>query len=288
MDQLLVVVLNGLTLAALYFIVASGLTLIFGLMRIVNLAHGGLYLLGGYITWRLVEGLENYWLAVALTAVTIGVVGTAMYLVVIRPIEGHELRIVLATLGVAVVAGDQMLAYFGGMPTRIRLPGDLRVAVEIPVAGVSYPGFRLLVIGAAVLVGMGLWFFLTRTRLGLTVRAGIEDKEMVETTGVNVRRHFAGVFFIGSVLAGLSGALGGGVFALSPGVDMDFLLYSLVVIIVGGMGSVAGAALGALLVGLTSSLALFYVPSLAAILVFMLMVVMIIIRPQGILRGAEV
>jgi branched-chain amino acid transport system permease protein len=286
MRQVLTIGLNGLTLAALYFLVASGLTLIFGMMRIVNLAHGAFYLLGGYLGFEVLRATDNWIVALLGAAVALGFVGVVMYEIFLRRIEKEDMRVALVTIGLSLVFADLMLQRWGGVAYSLRAPEWLRGAFDFRVAGLVYPLGRLATLVLAILVGLGLWLLITRTRMGMIIRAGVDDREMVSATGINVRLVFAFIFFLGSALAGLGGAVGGTTFSLSPGTDIEYLLYSLIVVIVGGMGSITGVALGAILVGLVSQFALGYIPVWASILVFGLMIAVLAVRPQGILGRA--
>lgn len=285
MTQATITFLNGLTLAALYFLVASGLTLIFGMMRIVNLAHGAFYLLGGYIGWTVLSQVGSWAIALVGAAIALGVVGLLMYEVLLRRIEKEDMRVALVTIGVSLILADLMLMFYGGTAYTLRLPDFLRGAFDLGI--VSYPRGRLFTLVLAIAVGLALWALISKTRFGMIIRAGVDDREMVSATGINVRVVFASVFFLGSALAGLGGAVGGSTFSLSPTTDIEYLLYSLVVVIVGGMGSIAGVAIGALLVGMVSQFALGYIPAWASILTFALMIIVLAIRPQGILGRAE-
>ncbi len=286
MDQILLIALNGLTLAGVYFLVASGLTLIFGLMRVITMAHGTSYLLGGYIGYVVARATGNWFLGLIGAAIAIGVLGLFIHQVLIRRFQDDDLRVALITLGVSIIGTDLMLAVFGGTATQVPVPPDLQVAsVSIPLIG-SYPVLRLLVLLVAVIVGVGLSLFITRTRFGAVVRAGVDDSQMTAATGVNVRVVFAIIFVLGSALAAIAGVVGGTLFPLLPGQDGVYLLYSLVVVIVGGMGSIPGAAIGAVLVGVVSQFSLVYAPTYSLVFTFALMVVVLAIRPQGILGRA--
>jgi len=285
-DQILLIALNGLTLAGVYFLVASGLTLIFGLMRVITMAHGTSYLLGGYIGYVVARATGNWFLGLIGAAIAIGVLGLFIHQVLIRRFQDDDLRVALITLGVSIIGTDLMLAVFGGTATQVPVPPDLQVAsVSIPLIG-SYPVLRLLVLLVAVIVGVGLSLFITRTRFGAVVRAGVDDSQMTAATGVNVRVVFAIIFVLGSALAAIAGVVGGTLFPLLPGQDGVYLLYSLVVVIVGGMGSIPGAAIGAVLVGVVSQFSLVYAPTYSLVFTFALMVVVLAIRPQGILGRA--
>ena len=282
MDQFLLVTLNGLTLAAVYFLVASGLTLIFGLMRVITMAHGTSYLLGGYLGYVIVRETGNWFLGAFGAAVLVGVLGLLIHQLLIRRFQDDDMRVALITLGVSLIGTDLMLATFGGTATQVAIPRDFQIGLDLPLVG-QYPLVRLLILAIAVAVGLGLTLLINKTRFGAIVRAGVDDSQMTSATGVNVRVVFGLIFLLGSALAGFAGVVGGTLFPLLPGQDGSYLLFSLIVVIVGGMGSVPGAAIGAILVGLVSQFALVYVPTYSFVLTFALMVVVLAVRPQGIL-----
>jgi len=290
-------VFNGVTVAGLYFLVASGFTLVFGLMRNVNLAHGSLYLLGAYIGYTFANW-TGYWLIGILAGmVSMAVVGVAMQYFVFRRLEGDDLRQTLVTIGISIVAADLMLAVWGGNTYQFTIPDWLDGAVTTPiitavkasgeVVYMKYPFYRLMVLVAAVVIGVGLWLVLNRTKIGMMIRAGVDDRAMLSASGVNVQLVFAAVFAIGAGLAGFAGVVGGSVLSVAPGEDVRYLLASLVVVIVGGMGSVSGAAVGALLVGLAEQIGLVYFPTYGVVLTFVIMVVVLAIRPQGLMGAAR-
>jgi branched-chain amino acid transport system permease protein len=283
--QFVVVTLNGLSLAALYFISASGFTLIFGLMRVVNMAHGALYLLGGYLALDFIDHGMSWWLAAVLSALATGAVGLVMQQLFLSWNQGQDLRQALITIAVALILADQMIVHFGGEPKQILPPSALSGSVGIGVYHLQYPWIRIFIMGAAVAVGLLLWAAIKRTRFGMIIRAGVDDRAMTSAVGVNVQLIFAGAFFMGALLAGLGGVLGGTVLSLAPGEDDKFLLSSLVVVIVGGLGSLPGAALGALALGLIEQLSAVYLPSdytnYSILLTFILLVVVLAVRPAG-------
>jgi branched-chain amino acid transport system permease protein len=296
----LITILNGLTAAALYFVVASGFTLVFGLMRVVNMAHGSLFLLGGYIALRLQRnsvgggaafGLTSdqvnfmQWLLPLLIAtVIIGVIGVAMQQVLLRWNQGQDLRQALITIAVSIILADQMLARFGGIAQDIAWPGVLDKSVPLGL-GIQYPLTRLIIGGIGIAVGLGLWLWLKQTRTGMVVRAGVDDRAMVSALGVNIQLTFGIAFLVGSALAGLGGVVGGSFASLAPGVDGNWLLNSLIVVIIGGMGSLGGAAIGAILLGLVTNLAAAYLPAdytfYSIIFTFVLLAVVLAVRPLG-------
>ncbi|MEM1383206.1 MAG: branched-chain amino acid ABC transporter permease [Pseudomonadota bacterium] len=288
---------NGITLGALYFLVASGFTLIFGLMRNVNLAHGSLYLFGGYLGYEIAEGTGYWLLAFPITFLIVAALGVLLQIVVFRRMEGQDLRQTLVTIGISIVLADLMLWIWGGDFYQVLPPEWLSGPVEtFFVTGVKrrtaeliylkYPLVRLAILAAAIVIGVGMWLLLNRTRIGMLIRAGVDDREMLTATGVNIQLVFVGVFAFGAGLAGVAGVVGGTFQSMAPGEDTRFLLASLVVVIVGGMGSIPGAALGALLIGLAEQFGSVYMPTYAVVLTFLIMVLVLAFRPQGILGQA--
>ncbi len=287
---------NGITLGGLYFLVASGFTLIFGLMRNVNLAHGTLYLLGGYVGFFTASLTGSWLLAFPVAFVLVGICGILLQLLVFRRMEGQDLRQTLVTIGLSIVIADLMLWGFGGDFYNINPPEWLSGPVETflvttvkrdgtPVF-LKYPMVRLVIFAAAVVVGVAMWLALNRTRIGMMIRAGVDDREMLSATGTRIQVVFVGVFAFGAGLAGIAGVVGGTFQSLAPGEDTRFLLASLVVVIVGGMGSIPGAALGALLIGLAEQFGSVYFPTYAVVLTFLIMAVVLAFRPQGLLGKA--
>lgn len=285
--------LNGLTLGGLYFLVASGFTLIFGLMRNVNLAHGSMYLLGAYIGYEVAEASGSWFLGLAVAFVAIALSGVLMQTLVFRRMEGDDLRQTLVTIAISIIAADVMLAIWTGTTYQFAPPEWLFGAAELPVVSavkssgdpvfIKYPVYRLAVLGVAVAVGIALWTFLNRTTIGMMIRAGVNDREMLSASGVNVQLVFALVFGIGAGLAGFAGVIGGTALSIAPGEDIRYLLASLIVVIVGGLGSVTGAAIGALLIGLAEQFGLAYFPTYGVVLTFLIMVVVLAVRPQGLM-----
>ena len=277
--------LNGLTLASLYFLVASGFTLVFGLMRNVNLAHGSLYLLGAYVGWVVGDQTGSWVLAVAAGFLSAAVVGLLMQVLIFRHMEGQDLRQTLVTIGLSIVFADLMLWYFGGEIYTFDPPAWIYGSTVLPVVE-KFPTYRIAVLLAAIVIGIGLWTFLARTRVGMMIRAGVDDRAMLAASGVNVQLVFAVTFAIGAGLAGLAGVVGGTALSISPGEDTRYLLASLVVVIVGGMGSVVGASIGALLIGLAEQFGLAYAPTYSVVFTFVIMVVALAFRPRGIMGRA--
>lgn len=277
--------LNSLALASLYFLVASGFTLVFGLMRNVNLAHGSLYLVGAYVGWVVGERTGSWVLAVVAGFATGALIGLLMQLIVFRHMQGRDLQQTLVTIGLSIVMADLLLWAFGGEIYTFEPPAWMYGSTELPLVE-RFPTYRIAVFLMAVVIGLALWWFLARTRVGMMIRAGVDDRGMLAASGVNVQRLFATTFAIGAGLAGLAGVVGGSALSISPGEDTRYLLASLVVVIVGGMGSVGGAAIGALLIGTAEQFGLAYAPTYSVVFTFVIMVLVLAFRPRGILGKA--
>ncbi len=301
-----ITLLNGVTAAALYFVVASGFTLIFGLMRVVNMAHGAFFLFGGYIALKLqrnmVGGASDFGLSSAQVsfaqwfvpllagAAVVAGVGLLMQQLFLRWNQGQELRQALITIAISIILADQMLAHYGGIAQDISWPRTFDKFVNLHVSGVQYTLTRLVILGIGIVIGVALWLWLKKTRTGMVIRAGVDDREMVSALGVNIQLTFAIAFAVGAALAGMGGAVGGSFASLAPGVDANWLLNSLVVVIIGGMGSLGGAAIGALLLGLTTNFAAAYLPAdytyYSIIFTFVLLAIVLAVRPLGLFGRA--
>lgn len=273
--------LNGLSFGAVLFFLASGFTLIFGLMRITNLAHGGFYLVGAYIGIMMVGITGNFVIAVFVAAIAIMFLGLITERLLLRPIRGLTQPEVLLTIGLTFVLGDLSLAIWGGDPMPVPVPAVLGGPLRI--GDFAYPRYRLFVLACAIVVGAVLFFVDRKTRIGAMVRAGVDDRETVAALGINIKAVFTGVFMFGAFLAGFAGVIGGGFLSVLPGQDFEILLFALVVVILGGLGSLPGAVLGAAAVGLIDSFAKAMVPELAFFTIFAPMAIVLVIRPQGLL-----
>lgn len=271
--------LNGLTFAGLLFLLGSGFSLIFGLMRIVNLAHGGTYLAGGYVGYTVIQATHNFLLGLAAGAVAMAVLGVLLERGLLVHVRGLPMAELLLTLGVAYVIGDMSLATWGGDPLAIRLPGVLNASSRL--GPFVYPNNRLFILGVAAVIAVLLYGLMRRTRLGAIIRAGVDDREMVSALGINIARVFTAVFVLGAFLAGLAGVLGGSLLSLYPGGDSEILTFALVVVVVGGLGTLEGAMVGSLIVGLLVNYGNAYFPELAYFSLFAPMVVILLVRPQG-------
>jgi branched-chain amino acid transport system permease protein len=286
MKLLLSVTLNAITVASLYFLVASGFSLIFGLLRSVNMAHGALYLLGAYAGYEIAAKTGSWVIGLVGASVFVALVGIVLHQTLIKRLTGDELRQALVTIGFSIVLGDLMLVRYGGATVQYEPPEIIFGSTPFPIIG-AYPTIRLVVIAVAVVVGIALWALIQKTRIGMAIRAGVDDAPILSAMGFNVSRYLLLVFALGAGLAGLAGVIGGSALSVSPGEDSRFLLSSLVVVIVGGMGSLPGAALGAALIGFTEQFGMAFFPNYAILLTFMLMVVVLAFRPQGLLGRAQ-
>jgi branched-chain amino acid transport system permease protein len=276
---------NGLSLAALLFLLASGFTLSFGLMRVVNMAHGAYYLLGGYIGLAVANASGSFTLAILAGGTAIALLGLAIDRFLIRRTGENHLAQVLLTVGIAFVMGDVALAIWGGDNLKVPVPPFLRGAVELP-GEMYYPAYRFALIVFGAVVGAVLWLLYRRTQLGAVVRAGVDDREMVGATGINIDRLFILVSALASFLAGMAGVVGGAFLTLYPGAEWEILVFALVVVIVGGLGSLEGAMVGALIVGLLDAYGRWLLPEFSYFVLFGPMALLLLFRPTG-LFGQE-
>ncbi len=287
MTLFFVVTLNGLTLAALYFLAASGFSLIFGLMRTVNMAHGALLLLGGYVGWSVADATGLWALGVLAGGLAAALAGAMVQIGVLGWMQGDELRQTLASIAISIILADLMLWIWGGNTYQVRTPDWLSGGVRLEMLGIGYAKVRISLMIFALVVGVALWLFIQKTRIGAVIRAGVDDQQMLRALGYPINKIFILVFAMGGMLAGMAGVIAGSALSIAPGTDLQFLLSSLVVVIVGGMGSVGGAALGALLIGLAEQYGLAYAPTYAAVVTFVIMVFVLAVRPQGLLGRSE-
>jgi branched-chain amino acid transport system permease protein len=312
-------VLDGVTFAGLLFIVASGFSLIFGLMRVVNMAHGSFYLLGGYVAYEIQQRMTGSGFALQSTEVStfewvlplivamgcIALFGLAVQQLLLRWNQGQDLRQALITIAVSVIVADQVIAHFprevpagtqrfGGNAVSLTWPGWTNQFVDLHVAGVSYSLARLSMLGLGIGVAVALWLWLHRTKTGMVIRAGVDDRQMTSALGINIQVTFAIAFLVGSALAAFGAVVGGSQASIAQGQDGQWLLFSLVVVIIGGMGSLAGAAVGSILYGLVFSFAVAYLPTTgnqcctqySVVLTFILMALVLAFRPQGLFGRA--
>jgi branched-chain amino acid transport system permease protein len=281
-SEFLAQTLNGLTLAGVIFLVSSGFTLIFGIMRVTNLSHGAVYLMGGYIGYSVIAATHSFFYGLIAGALAMGAFGLVLERTLITWLGRSEMSELLATLGLIYVLDDVSLAIWGGTPLTINLPGFLGRSSDLPGAGV-YPNGRLLILAVSAVIAVGLYYLLRRSRVGAIVRAGVDDREMVGALGINVRLVFTLVFTLGTLLAGFAGVLGGTVLGLYTGGDSDILLFALAVVIVGGLGSYEGAILGSVIIGLVDNYGTAYFPAVAYSVLFIPVILVLLVKPQGLL-----
>jgi branched-chain amino acid transport system permease protein len=281
---LTVQVVTGLTNAMFLFLIASGLTLIFGVTRIVNFAHGSFYMLSSYITYSLMAALgpweARFWVSLILAPAAVAMVGYIIERLLLRRIYGSpELFQLLLTFGLVLIFGDLVKAVWGTDNKSVPVPEQ--VSGSFTLLGQQFPHYYLLVLALGPVVTLGLWWVFYRTRWGMLIRAATEDREMVAALGVDQGRLFTGVFVFGSWLAGLGGALAAPVMAISPGMDTAVIVEAFVVVVVGGMGSFSGALLAAILIGILKAVGIMIVPGISIVLIFAFMAVVLILKPWG-------
>ena len=277
--------LNSLALGGLLFLLAAGFSLIFGLMRIANLTHGAYYMLGAYIGVSILKVIPNLWVAALLGGLVVAVLGGLVERFILRKLAGNELGQVLVTLGFAYIIADFCLVMWGGDPIPVPTPESLESPIEI--AGFMFPAYRLAVVVIALAAGVGLYLLMERTRLGAMIRAGVDDMQMARAVGIPVSRLFTIVFCLGSALAGAGGILGGPIMSAYPGLDFDMLPLALIVVILGGVGSLIGAFVGSFIIGFVYTFGIALFPQFAYVILFLPMIVVIAFRPRG-LFGRQV
>ncbi|HEY6001985.1 MAG TPA: branched-chain amino acid ABC transporter permease [Anaeromyxobacter sp.] len=271
--------LNSLALGGLFFLLAAGFSLIFGLMRIVNLSHGALFMLGAYVGLSVLRAGGGFALAVLAGGAAVMVLGGLVERLLLRRLSGRPLSQVLVTLGIAFIVADFCLLVWTGDPIPLPIPPLLRGSVRI--GEVAFPLYRMAVAAIAIAMAAGLWLAVERTRLGAMIRAGVDDMQMARGLGIPVSRLFTGVFCLGAALAGMGGVLGGPMLSVYPGLDTDMLPLALVVVILGGVGSLPGAIVGSFVVGFVYTFGLALLPNLAYVVLFLPMVVVLALRPRG-------
>lgn len=277
--KFILLILNGLTQASILFVLGSGLTLAFGLMRVINLSHGAFYLLGGYIGYSVVMATGNWFLALIAGGLSIALVGFIFERLMLSRVRGSDLPETLLTVAFSMVIADQTLVYFPKIPVTLDIPSYLSPPVML--LGITYPGFRFIMMGVSVVIALLLWWIIYKTKLGAAVRAGVDDRETVSALGVNITVIYSSVFVFSAFLGGIAGVLGGSYLQLSPGSDAMILTLSLVVVILGGLGSLKGAVVSSLILGQIMSFGLAYAPQYSYFLIFIPLAIVLSMRPQG-------
>ena len=278
--------LNGLSFGALLFILAAGLSLVFGMMDVVNLAHGAFYMLGAYVALTVVQRTGSFWLALVAAPAALGLLGVVMEPLLLRRLRGRHLDQVLLTIGVALVIVDQIGLVWGREVRSLPFPPGLDRSVAI--LGSVYPVYRIFVIAFGVVLAAAISVVYRRTRLGMLIRAGVQDAEMLGALGVDIDRLFAITFAVGAALAGLAGVIAAPVFGMQPGMDTDGLLYSLIVVVVGGLGTLGGAVAGSVLVGPIDTFGKVLFQDFALALIFAIVAVVLLLKPTGLLARIRI
>jgi branched-chain amino acid transport system permease protein len=279
MSLWLLLAVNSVTLGGLLFLLSAGFSLIFGLMRIPNLTHGSFFMLGAYLAVTLIRAGLDFWTAALLSGLLVAVFGGLVERLILRRLAGEELAQVLVTLGLSFMVADVCLMVWTGDPIQVETPRLLRGTTS--VLGVGFPTYRLAVGLIAALLAVGLWALLDRTRLGAMIRAGVDDPAMARVVGIRVSRLFTIVFCLGAWLAGFAGVIGGPILSVYPGLDQEMLPLALVVVILGGSGSLIGSLVGSLVVGFLYNFGQAMFPELAYVVLFLPMLLVLVVRPQG-------
>ena len=278
---------NSVTFGGLLFLLSAGFSLIFGLMRIPNLTHGSMFMAGAYLGATLLAGdlglPLNFWLAAVVAALAVAAVSALMERFLLRRLAGQQLAQVLVTLGVSLMVADLCLLIWGGDPISVTNPAGLGGFVRIGAA--ALPLYRMAVIAIAVVFAVALWLMLERTRLGAMIRAGVDDPDMARVVGIRVSRLFTIVFALGAGLAAFAGMIGGPILSVYPGLDQDMLPLALVVVILGGTGSLLGSFVGSIIIGFIYNFGQALLPELAYFVLFLPMVLVLVLRPQGLFGG---
>jgi len=274
--------LNGLQFGVMLFLIAAGFTLVFGIMNLVNLAHGSFYMLGAYLFATVLQHVTSFWLSVAIAVFATGFAGALLEKVALKPLYKRPyLDQVLATLGLILFFNELTRVIWGSQPLNVTLSGTLNSSVSVGL-GISYPVIRLVILAMGVLVALGLYLGITRTRTGMLIRAGASNRVFIGALGVNVNKVFSWAFSVGAALAGLAGALASPILAVEAGMGESILIFALIVVVIGGIGSFRGAFAAALLVGLIDTFGRLLLPPLFGdIAVYILMAVVLFWRPQG-------
>ncbi|MFC7157590.1 branched-chain amino acid ABC transporter permease [Halomarina halobia] len=279
--------LNGIAIGMLLLLVASGLSLIFGLMGVVNFAHGSLYMFGAYFGLVLFDRTGIFVVALLVAPFFVAGIGVLMEYLTLRPLYGRDpLYQILLTFGIALILDEIVILVWG--PNALNFAAPSWVTGVFNVAGAALPVYRVFVICLGAVIAVGLYLFLQRTRYGLVVRAGTANRTMVEANGINVKRAFTIMFAVGAGMAAVGGVVAGPMLSVYPAMGLDMVIEAFIVVVIGGLGSFRGSVVGALLAGLAQAYGSFYVPTLSSIIIFTLMIVVLLVRPSGLFGDPEV
>jgi branched-subunit amino acid ABC-type transport system permease component len=280
-----IIVLNALSRSMILFLIAAGLTIVFGLMGVVNFAHGAFYALGAFVGLTVVGVTGNFWLALLLAPLGVAVVGMALEYLTFRPLYDQEpIYQVLLTFGLIIVLEEIIRIIWSQGARNVSTPAVISGATD--VLGFSYPAYRLFAIAIGVVVAVGLYLLIERTRIGIIIRAGTMDSDMVEAMGINIGLVFTVMFGFGVAIAAIGGIVNGGMTSVSPGMGMDVIILAFIVVVIGGVGSLTGSIAGSLVVGFTETIGGYYADQFVSVILFGLMIVVLLVRPTG-LFGIE-
>ena len=275
-------ILNSLQFSMLLFLLAIGLSVVFGLMDYLNLSHGTIYMFAAYMAFSITQLTGSFWAALVLAPCVAAAVGVGLYFLLLKRAErGGHLTQVLLTVGVIYMGTDLIRIAYGDLPKGVPQPDVLNGAVDL--FGILYPAYRLFIIALGLVVMIALYFALERTRLGALVRAGVDDRATAETLGIDIAKVFALVFGIGTYLAGVAGVVAAPVFSVYPGMDVSIIILVLIVVVVGGLGSLKGVIVGSLLIGFADTFGKILLPQFAMMMIYLVMALVLIFRPSGLL-----
>ena len=285
LSQVLLQLLNSISYGLLLFLLAAGLSLIFGLMGVINLAHGSYYMLGAYIGITLMRSTDSLILALIVAAAIVGLIGTLIELLFIRKVYNRVLDQVLLTFGCAYIFMDVTRWLWGGAPLSFPKPQFLEGSISI--LGQAFPIYRFVIILWGLILALVLYLCLEKTSIGVIIKAGVDDKEMVTGMGINIKLYFTGIFTFGAFLAAMGGVLGGPIVGAYIGLDFDILILALAVVVVGGLGTLKGAFLGSMLIGFIENFGNTFFPSFAIMTIYIVMALILIIKPTGLFGKDE-
>jgi branched-chain amino acid transport system permease protein len=285
MNLWLILAVNSIALGGLLFLLSAGFSLIFGLMRIPNLMHGSFFMLGAYFGVTLLSLGMNFWLAALISAVAMALIGGVIERLLLRRLAGQELAQVILTLGLSFIVADICLMIWTGDPWQPATPPHLRGAVQ--VAGMYFPIFRLAIVAVAVVIAAALWLMIDWTKLGAMIRAGVDDAPIARVIGIRVSRLFTLIFALGAALAAFAGVIGAPYLSVYPGLDGEMLPLALIVVILGGIGSLFGTFLASFIIGFIYTFGTALVPDLAYVILFLPMILVLAFRPGGLMGGAR-
>ncbi|MGB9628257.1 MAG: branched-chain amino acid ABC transporter permease [Thermodesulfobacteriota bacterium] len=278
LSQLTVAVLNGIVWGFIMALIALGLNMIFGLLHIINMAHGALYMLGAVVAWYLIEYIGSFWIALIIAPLCVGLIGLIIERGLIRTIEDKPITTIICTFGIMLVIQHLVLIIFGGSPRRISPP----ITYRLPIFDLQYPSIRIVIALISIAVMVGLWFFLRKTKYGLWMRAVVQDREMAVGLGIPVNKVYMWTFVLGSALAAFSGILAAPIVSVEFMMGREVLIMAFIIVIVGGMGNLEGSVVAAIMISLIQGVgALFVPPSIATVFALAFMIIVLLLKPQG-------